>query len=197
MQRTVILVLIGLAIASLAALAWRIHRPIDVPDAEPTSAAERVARRASPPSPSLPPEPTRGQAPPSLSTPPDAPARRGFRDLPAGQREALSGVKPMRLGRFGEGRLPGLGHADPAISLQMDEANQYFERGQFADAKEQALRVLSIAPAHPRMLRVVVGSACMTGDAETARAHFDLIARPRDREQMLLRCRQAGIELAP
>ena len=103
----------------------------------------------------------------------------------------------MRLGRFGEGRTPGLGHADPAISLQMDEANQYFERGQFAEAKEQALRVLSIAPAHPRMLRVVVGSACMTGDAETARAHFDLIERPRDREQMLQRCRQAGIELAP
>ena len=188
---------IGLAIASLAALAWRIHRPIDVPDGEPAATGGgRVASVAAPAS-SPPPPSLREQAPPVLSTPPDAPARRGFRDLTAGQRDGIGSVKPMRLGRFGEGRTPGLGHDDPAISLQMDEANQYFERGQFAEAKEQALRVLSIAPAHSRMLRVVVGSACMVGDAETARAHFDLIERPRDREQMLQRCRQAGIELAP
>lgn len=92
--------------------------------------------------------------------------------------------------RFGERR-----PVDPAVSLQMDEANQFYAQAQYAEASARAKAVLEGQPDNPRMLRVVVSSACMMGASAEAATYFNRLTNPRDRDQMTRRCREAGIEL--
>jgi hypothetical protein len=74
----------------------------------------------------------------------------------------------------------------------MDEANKAYDRGDFDEARTIAGRVLAGQPGNVRMLRVVVSSACIDGDAATAQNHFARLP-PADQAQMRTRCARYGI----
>ena len=89
--------------------------------------------------------------------------------------------------------------AEPELNPDLDaallEANKAYDRKDFERAREIALKLLQTrAPGNVRMLRVVVSSACILGDADQAiRYAADLPAF--DKQQMTGRCAQYGITL--
>jgi hypothetical protein len=94
--------------------------------------------------------------------------------------------------RSGPANQTASGFADPKVMAVMDEANKAYDHGDFDDARAIAQRVLAQMPGNPRMLRIVVSSACIAGDsAEAQKAYLQLA--PPDREQMKVRCARYGM----
>jgi uncharacterized protein HemY len=74
----------------------------------------------------------------------------------------------------------------------MDEANNHYDRGDYDAAMKTALEVLQDSPDNPRMLRIVVSAACITGDEQRARTHYDRLS-PHHQRQMSRRCERYGM----
>lgn len=78
----------------------------------------------------------------------------------------------------------------------LSEVNKAYDRGDYDEAKSDAIRVLKKDPSNVRMLRVVVSSACITGDATEAQQWFEKLTDKRDRDQMRTRCDRYQVTLA-
>ena len=85
-----------------------------------------------------------------------------------------------------------LAKPNPRMDAVMAEANKAYDRGEFEDAKQIALKVLAKEPANVRMLRIVVSSNCIEGSAAEAQKHY-LSLPATDREQMKVRCERYGV----
>jgi hypothetical protein len=84
-----------------------------------------------------------------------------------------------------------LGKLDEEMAL----ASKYYDGNDYEAAQKQALRVLAKEPENIRMLRVVVSSACMMGDADTATKYFPSLPAGRDQRDMVKRCSRYEITL--
>lgn len=92
------------------------------------------------------------------------------------------------------GDKPALG-ADAELAEEMALASKYYDGNDYEAAQKQALRVLAKEPENTRMLRVVVSSACMMGDADTATKYFPSLPAGRDQRDMVKRCSRYEITL--
>jgi len=83
---------------------------------------------------------------------------------------------------------------DPNLELStaLDEANRFYDRGDYDTAQEVALKLLDRLPGNVRMLRVVVSTACLMGDPDKARRYLGQLPE-RDKQQMITRCARNGI----
>ena len=84
--------------------------------------------------------------------------------------------------------------ANPKIDAVMAEANRAYDQGEFDEAKQIALKVLAKVPNNVRMLRIVVSSECIAGDAGEAQKYFSQLPAA-DRAQMRTRCDRYGVTL--
>jgi hypothetical protein len=76
----------------------------------------------------------------------------------------------------------------------MVEANHAYDRGDYEEARTLAGQVLIHQPSNARMLRILVSSSCIEGDAPAAQAAYAQLPAP-DQEQMRTRCTRYGITL--
>ena len=74
------------------------------------------------------------------------------------------------------------------------EANKLYDRGDYDGARQLAIKLLGEAPGNVRLLRVVVSSSCILGDAEQANQYAPQLPPP-DRDQMADRCAKFQIAL--
>jgi hypothetical protein len=100
-------------------------------------------------------------------------------------------VDPPATGGDDDGTSP-----DVDIELAMDEANKSYDHNDYEAAVKQALRVLGKTPDSVRMLRIVVSSSCLMGDADTATKYFGQLPA-RDQSDMVKRCSRYDIALKP
>ncbi len=82
---------------------------------------------------------------------------------------------------------PPEGATDAEFEQAMLETNKLYDRHNYEDARQQALKLLEKQPGTVRMLRVVVSSSCILGDAETAQRYWNELPDG-DRLQMTERC---------
>lgn len=86
--------------------------------------------------------------------------------------------------------------ANPDFDAAMLEANKLYDRHNYDEARTLALKLLERQPGTVRMLRVVVASSCILGDAETSQKYW-LELPEFDRGQMTTRCARFGVTFAP
>jgi hypothetical protein len=146
-------------------------QPLPVEKARP----ETVAVADKPPAPAL--------APEKPAPPPPPPPRPVTDD---GERP----VPPVRIPNVGS-PLSSL-RANPKLDSVMDEANRAYDRGEFDEAKSLATKALIKQPANARMLRILVSTACIEGDAAEAQRHYNQLPTS-DRAQMKIRCERYGV----
>ena len=124
------------------------------------------------------------------------------------------GALPV-LGRSDKGRgaMPEVGEAvkmldtappvlakydDPPPSPQGEddrlEANKAYDRGDYESARALALKSLNETPKNVKLLRVVVSSSCIMGDADLAQQYATQLPEG-DRAQMAERCAKFQIAL--
>jgi hypothetical protein len=84
---------------------------------------------------------------------------------------------------------------DADFETAMLETNKLYDRHNYEDARSQALKLLERQPGTVRMLRVVVSSSCILGDAETAQRYWNELPDG-DRTQMTERCSRYDIAFA-
>lgn len=89
---------------------------------------------------------------------------------------------------------------DPATNPDFDaamlQANKLYDRHSYDEARQLALKLLDRQPGTVRMLRVVVSSSCILGDAEMAQKYW-LQLPDFDRGQMSTRCDRFGVTFTP
>lgn len=89
---------------------------------------------------------------------------------------------------------------DPALNPDFDaamlEANKLYDRHNYEDARQLALKLLERQPGTVRMMRVVVSSSCILGDGETAQKYWTQLP-DFDRSQMTTRCERFGVTFTP
>lgn len=85
--------------------------------------------------------------------------------------------------------------SDADFETAMLETNKLYDRHNYEDARAQALKLLERKPGTVRMLRVVVSSSCILGDAETAQRYWTELPET-DRAQMTERCSRYDIVFA-
>jgi hypothetical protein len=83
-----------------------------------------------------------------------------------------------------------------ALKDRMDETNKLYDSRDYEGAIASAQEILKDMPRNVRMLRVVVSSACITGEEGVAREHYAMLP-PRDQQQMSVRCKRYGVEFDP
>ena len=81
---------------------------------------------------------------------------------------------------------------NPKLDAIMAEANRAYDHGEFEDAKQLAVKILEKSPGNVRMLRIVVSSECIAGDATEAQKYFTQLPAA-DRAQMRTRCDRYGV----
>lgn len=86
--------------------------------------------------------------------------------------------------------------ANPDFDAAMLEANKLYDRHNYDEARTLALKLLERQPGTVRMLRVVVASSCILGDAETSQKYW-LELPEFDRGQMTTRCARFGVTFTP
>ena len=74
----------------------------------------------------------------------------------------------------------------------MTEANKAYDRGDLDEARQLAQKILMRQPGNERMLRIMVSSSCMDGDAADAQKYYNQLP-PHDRVAMKTRCDRYGI----
>ena len=82
--------------------------------------------------------------------------------------------------------------ANPKLDATMDQANKAYDRQDYDEAKSIAGKVLAAQPDNVRMLRIMVSSSCMDGDATMAQTYYEKLPKS-DREQMKARCDRVGV----
>ena len=85
--------------------------------------------------------------------------------------------------------------ADPKWDAVLGQVNKSYDSGDYDEAKEAAIRLLKKDPNNVRMLRVVISSACQTGDPTDAQLYFERLTEKRDRDQMKTRCERNAVTL--
>jgi hypothetical protein len=83
-----------------------------------------------------------------------------------------------------------------ALRDRMDETNKLYDSRDYEGAIAAAQEILKDMPRNVRMLRVLVSSACITGEEGLAKEHYAMLPA-RDQNQMNVRCRRYGVELDP
>ena len=100
----------------------------------------------------------------------------------------------------GKGGAEVEGAPDPAVNPDMDAAmvaaNKLYDRHNYEEARNLALKLLERQPGTVRMLRVVVSSSCILGDGETAQKYWTSLP-DFDRTQMATRCERFGVTFTP
>jgi hypothetical protein len=134
-----------------------------------------------------------GQLPPSAapgSAPPDAvPVAPAVPGLEAAASDGSDGD-----GAGSGSAPPAFAYSDDKLQSVMAEANRAYDRGDFDEARTIAGRVLIRQPSNARMLRILVSSSCVEGDAAAAQASVSLLPAE-DQERMRIRCARYGINL--
>lgn len=82
--------------------------------------------------------------------------------------------------------------ATPKLDARMLEASKAYDRGDTAEAADIAKKILAEQPGNARMLRIVVSTACMDGDAATAKQYYATLGKS-DQGQMRTRCERYGV----
>ncbi len=82
---------------------------------------------------------------------------------------------------------PPIDPDNPELASAMTESNKMYDRGDFEGARALALKLLDREPDNVRMLRVVVSSSCIMGDADVAAKLWTRLP-PADQAQMSQRC---------
>jgi hypothetical protein len=119
-------------------------------------------------------------------------SRRGSGTISRVTRKMGSGVEPAPT------VAPPVADGTVAVKLDamMSEANKAYDKQDYDEAKTIARKVLLQAPSNPRMLRIMVSTACVDHDVVEAQKHYNLLTDPSDRQQMRVRCqRDFGITL--
>ena len=83
--------------------------------------------------------------------------------------------------------------ANPKQDAILDEVNKAYDHGEYDDAKTMAIKILANDPKNVRMLRVVISSSCILGDAADAQKYFGALTEQRDKDQMKTRCARYGV----
>jgi Tfp pilus assembly protein PilF len=83
---------------------------------------------------------------------------------------------------------------DREMEVVMANANRAYDHGDYDEARQFAGQVLIRQPSNARMLRILVSSSCIEGDAVTAQASMAQLSRD-DQEQMRARCQRYSINL--
>lgn len=97
--------------------------------------------------------------------------------------------KPERVNPF-RPKLNGL--MSGKLETSMTEANKAYDRGDLDEARQLAQKILMRQPGNERMLRIMVSSSCMDGDAADAQKYYNQLP-PHDRSAMKTRCERYGI----
>lgn len=151
------------------------------------------------------PSPAAGEPPARVGAarPTPAPERAPARPSPAPMPAALGGKRPdpppsdsaPMVAKL-EADRAALGDAVLSVeaSDHLLEANKLYDRGDYDGARQLAIKLLGEAPGNVRLLRVVVSSSCILGDAEQANQYAPQLPPP-DRDQMADRCAKFQIAL--
>jgi hypothetical protein len=88
-----------------------------------------------------------------------------------------------------------LPESDPRLTTTaaFDEANRAYDASDYDQAKTIALKLLGKNPGNVRLMRIVVSSACMMGDASSTVADLYKKLPSADQTQMKTRCERFGI----
>ena len=76
----------------------------------------------------------------------------------------------------------------------MKAANKAYDKGDYPTAEDAALEILKDSPRNIRMLRIVVSTSCIMGNAEQAKSYISSLPT-RDQTQLRTRCSNWGLEL--
>jgi type IV secretory pathway VirB10-like protein len=87
---------------------------------------------------------------------------------------------------------PKLGGITGKLETAMTEANKAYDRGDMDEARQLAQKILARQPGNERMLRIMVSSSCMDGDAAEAQKYYNQLP-PHDRGAMKTRCERYGV----
>jgi hypothetical protein len=90
----------------------------------------------------------------------------------------------------GTGPTPG----DPTGS-RAAEVSRLYDQREYDDAIKLAKTILETEPDNVRVMRVMISSACASGDVTLARSYFDKLKRPKDRRDMTKRCERFGASI--
>lgn len=203
MQRTHVILATG-ALALVGVAGWLYHEVNVAPaEAAPALASSPVASAAvtSPP-------PPRGDGPAMGRVPPPPPPSEPTPD-PAITKSPSPWAAQLRSGVSAQGFKPGLAagssigppdpndpkKADPQWDAILSEVNKQYDRGDYDEAKADAIKLLAKDPGNVRLLRVVVSSSCLTGDAADAQTYYEKLTDKRDRDQMRTRCERNQVTL--
>ena len=89
---------------------------------------------------------------------------------------------------------PAFAMTDRELEVGMANANRAYDHGDYDEARQLAGQVLLRQPSNARMLRIMVSSLCIEGDANAAQASVAQLPAA-DQEQMKVRCQRYGINL--
>lgn len=174
---------LGGAAILLAGLGVYLYFEVRKAPAQPLPAAkahtsETVAAADKPAAPTLPDKPEPAPQPTPTMPPTHPPVDNGEH------------APPTRIPAFGSPL--AMARANPKLESLMDEANKAYDRGEFDEAKSLATKALVKMPANSRMLRILVSTACIDGDATEAQKHYNQLPAS-DRAQMKIRCDRYGV----
>lgn len=176
-----------LAVGSVLVLGMAIYLVREVSKSPSDASASASATNVTPP-PRADVTPTRSAEPPTRAALPGEP-RRSVSDTPAEKSlppPPTEEVQPPTTARI----MPT--GPNPKLDAVMAEANRAYDHGEFDDAKDIARKVLEKNPGNVRMLRILVSSECIAGDATEAQKYFVQLP-PDDRAQMRTRCDRYGV----
>jgi len=156
-------------------------QPVPPPQVDQSPRPAPVVSHATPAAPAAPIEPAAPDRPVStaklvLPHPPSAPADAG--PAPALATGAAPEADPSLAG--------------PKLDAVMAEANKAYDRGDYDEAKQLAVRLLAQSPTNVRMMRIMVSASCIDGDSAVALTYYPKLP-PVDQEQMKVRCARYGI----
>jgi hypothetical protein len=168
--------------------------PADVARAVSTGhtqeSAPRIPERSEPARPSIPP-PRPPAAPPPAELPPSPAAS----PAPPADQVMRPGVDEAPTDLAGD--LPTAQDTPtPEQTRAMDVATEYYDRGEYEDARAAAIQAVGMglgAHGGERMLRVAASASCFMGDAEQAHVYYGRLT-PRGQRDIARRCRRMGIE---
>lgn len=99
---------------------------------------------------------------------------------------SMEGAQPDRL-RMDGAVQPPIDPDNPELASAMTETNKMYDRGDYDGARTMAYKLLEQQPGNVRMLRVIVSSSCIMGDADVATKYWAMLPA-QDQTQMSVRC---------
>ncbi|HEV7555174.1 MAG TPA: hypothetical protein VGO00_06970 [Kofleriaceae bacterium] len=177
---------IALGLGSLVVLATGLYLFVEVRSAPAQPPTSHVTTPTPPPSAPVTVAAKDKPTPPPPVTPRPAPVVEP--DPPATPPEVVD--KPERLGNPFRPKLNGA--IAGKLESTMTEANKAYDRGDLEEARQLAQKILMRQPGNERMLRIMVSSSCMDGDAADAQKYYNQLP-VHDRAAMKTRCDRYGV----